>query len=578
MPILNKHPRTTARLLAALGCLSLSAGAIGCNGSVASSAADPILDAPLATPIAGNVSTVTLRSLGVDQVVLGAQGTPAFLHGHVAAAVVDGATAAQATHDLLGAAYGLSGSDTLRARSASRDASGHLYVRLEQLHNNIPVLHREVAVQATPTGEILAVVGELWPNIHLSAQAEQLPGEEALQRALTQLPRTGRLWVHGDPKQTVFVPSPDEPTSPPVLAYTTVVEYLNEGGRQLEELVFAASDGKILGQYTHRHDALKRDVYDYQNKCLGAIPLPGVPGRAEGQPPTGDVVVNRIYDFTGVVFAYYKHMFGRDSYDNKGAKLTSSVHAKFSSGFSCVADNAAWLGSPYFQMAYGDGSGSPFVDLTKSFDVTAHELTHAVTSETSKLVYMNESGALNEGMSDIFGAAAEGWQQSGGSLMGNPAVLSSFESNWLIGEGVAPTLPGMALRFMKNPTFDGNSKDYYPERIMPGGVDRGGVHLNSGMPNLVFYLISEGGKHPRNKTATVVPGIGFEKAQRIFYLANSQLLIASSTFQQARFATAQAAETLYGRCSREWQAVHMAWDTVAAPGTWTLCLTPPGGF
>jgi Zn-dependent metalloprotease len=156
---------------------------------------------------------------------------------------------------------------------------------------------------------------------------------------------------------------------------------------------------------------------------------------------------------------------------------------------------------------------------------------------------------------------------------------------WTIGEKVAgPALPGGALRFLYSPTLDGISKDLYAERYTGTG-DNGGVHLNSGIPNLAFYLLSQGGGHPRSKTQTVVPGIGLDKAEQIFYLANTgknragvALLPSSATFQVARFATAQAAENLYGRCSAEWQNVHMAWDAVGVAGAWSPCVKPPSGF
>jgi vibriolysin len=54
---------------------------------------------------------------------------------------------------------------------------------------------------------------------------------------------------------------------------------------------------------------------------------------------------------------------------------------------------------------YGDGVQAS--SLALSLDVTAHELTHAVTSSESSFIYQGESGAINEGLSDIFGAVCE---------------------------------------------------------------------------------------------------------------------------------------------------------------------------
>ena len=53
-------------------------------------------------------------------------------------------------------------------------------------------------------------------------------------------------------------------------------------------------------------------------------------------------------------------------------------------------------------MIFGDGQR-----YAGSLDTVGHELTHGVTGNASKLIYQNQSGALNEALSDIFGEAVE---------------------------------------------------------------------------------------------------------------------------------------------------------------------------
>jgi len=558
--------------------LSIGCGSDRSGQPAASPVVDPEAAAILAQP--ADASDKTLGQLGFDSAAVGSFGTPMYLSGHVPLNIRSADEAAQVLLTTLRSALRLSAQDSLTVRQSSRDAQGRLYVRVQQRHRGMLVLHKEAAVQIDADGALNTVLGELVPDLRLVETAPALTADAALSRALSTLIADGQqasLKIHEAPTAVVFVEGPGRD---PVLAYRALVEFEAKDGFALEELVVQASDARVLGRFTQRHEAINRQMFDFGKKCLSnPAALPGTASRKEGEMPVADVTINKIYDGVGNTYYFYKFQNERDSYDDKGAMLKSSAHVTFNAGISCTPNNAAWLGTPYFQMVYGDGDGSLFVNLAHAFDVSAHELTHAVTSASSALIYQNESGALNEGMSDIEAAAAEAWVESGGGAMGNPASITPSMATWLIGEAAAgPMLPGGALRFMSDPTKDMSSKDNYAERIMPGGPDRGGVHYNSGIPNLAFYLLSEGGVHPRNKTKTTVSGVGIAKAQRIFFLANTKLFTAGTTFQQARMATAKAAENLYGRCSPEWAATHMAWDAVGVPGTWSLCVTPPGGF
>ena len=117
---------------------------------------------------------------------------------------------------------------------------------------------------------------------------------------------------------------------------------------------------------------------------------------------------------------------------------------------------------------------------------------------------------------------------------------------------------------MNDPALAGDY-DYYPTRYT-GTSDNGGVHWNSGIANLAFYLMVTGGTHPRGKTSTVVPALdanaytSIQMAAAIFYRANTVYLTPGSTFSDARGATAQAATDLYGAAAAA--AVNEAWTAV----------------
>ncbi|MCA9569712.1 MAG: M4 family metallopeptidase, partial [Myxococcales bacterium] len=129
-----------------------------------------------------------------------------------------------------------------------------------------------------------------------------------------------------------------------------------------------------------------------------------------------------------------------------------------------------------------------------------------------------------------------------------------------------------ALRYMNNPTLDGSSRDHYSTRYT-GSADNGGVHWNSGIANLAFYLAVEGGSHPKpSKSVTTVDGMGMVKAGEVFYRALSLYMTSSTNFAGARAATLHAASDLYGQGSAEYAAIGNAWaevgvgSPIAAPG------------
>ena len=200
------------------------------------------------------------------------------------------------------------------------------------------------------------------------------------------------------------------------------------------------------------------------------------------------------------------------------------------------------------------------MSLARSIDVTAHELTHAVTERESGLVYSGESGGMNEAMSDIFGALAEAWVDGGRT--GTNLTVSA--NTWLVGEKILPP----ALRYMCDPAKDGSSADLWTSSV--GSLD---VHYSSGVGNLAFCLLSQGGKHPRNKTTTVVPALGMDKAARILYKAQVDILTSNSNYAAVRTAMEQASTALgYDAATKD--AVSCAW---AAVGVGTAPASCGGG-
>jgi len=280
----------------------------------------------------------------------------------------------------------------------------------------------------------------------------------------------------------------------------------------------------------------RRTIYDAQHGTT----LPGKLVRDEGNPQTKDSDVNKAYDHSGVVYDFYKNVFGRNSVDDRGYRLGSTVH------YSRRFDNAFWNGS---QMVYGDGDGVIFQRFTKCVDVVGHELTHGVAQYEAAFTYHGQPGALNESMSDVFGILVKQWKLK----------QTAAQSDWIIGKGLlAPGVNGVGLRSMKAPgtAYDdprlgkdpqpAHMKDFYK-----GDDDNGGVHINSGISNRAFYL-----------AAMAIGGHAWKIAGKIWYTALCQNLRPSSKFLDAANATVTVAGNLFGAGGKQQKAVKDAWQTV----------------
>ncbi len=273
-----------------------------------------------------------------------------------------------------------------------------------------------------------------------------------------------------------------------------------------------------------------------------------------------------------VTYDYWSTVHSRNSFNGTGAAINSWVHYDDRPG-GAGYDNAFWNGRV---MTYGDGSsngneGNGFFDALTSLDVAAHEIGHAVTTFTANLAYRRESGGLNEGFSDIWGAAVEHFAKGNG----NDATPS--EEVWLIGDEIDRRRGSAALRSMSNPKSLGQPDTYRGTNWRPATVAEGctspsrpndfcGVHTNSGVLNHWFYLVTTGsantdGVNDLGESFTV-SGIGIDKAAKIAYRTLNIYLSANSTFADARTGSIQATKDLYGADGAEEIAVTNAWYAV----------------
>jgi Zn-dependent metalloprotease len=294
--------------------------------------------------------------------------------------------------------------------------------------------------------------------------------------------------------------------------------------------------------------------------------LPGALVRGAGDAESGDPAVDEAYVGVEASLALFSEVFGRSSYDDKGAPVIATVH------YERDYDNAFWDGT---QLVFGDGDGQVFDRFTKPVDVLGHELSHAVTQFTADLTYEGQSGALNESVSDVFGSCLKQ------RLLGE----SVDEADWLIGEGIfLPSVQGKALRSMAAPgtAYDDPALGKDPQvahldDFVVTTDDNGGVHTNSGIPNKAFHL-----------AATGLGGTSWDGAGTIWYAALTSGMSKDTDFAGFAAATVTAAEAVSADAAA---TVRDAWKQVGvtasaggsatpapAPAPARVAVTRTGGF
>lgn len=453
--------------------------------------------------------------------------------------------------------------------------SGTTHVKLVEKHNNIPVYGSDQTVTLDKENNVKAFFGQVIPKLEdkniptfASISAEQaetiakadiekevgkVKNYDGVKKDLFVYEKDGNYYLAYLVKASISKPAPGywhyfvDATNGNVIEKYNAVDNITGfgygvlGARQSFEIAqnektgaFHLFDGK-RGQGVHTFDAENMDE-NWFNIFSQWFGYTGVEVESKNKFFDDKAAVDAHVN-AGKVYDYYKKTFNRNSFDDKGAKLISSVHVGES------WNNAAWNG---IQMMYGDGDGKTFIPLSAGLDVIGHELTHAVTEHTANLVYKNESGALNESLSDIMGVMVE-------------------KKSWDLGADIyTPGKPGDALRSLKDPASIPNPlkpgegyPDHYNKRYT-GTADNGGVHINSSINNKAAYLVSDGGTHYGVK----VTGVGREATEKIYYRALTKYLTANSDFKMMRQAALQSAEDLYGKNSKELQAVTKAYDAV----------------
>lgn len=386
--------------------------------------------------------------------------------------------------------------------AVKRDELGMTHVRFQQVYQGVPVFGAEVFVHFAADAQVVSALnGHYIPGLAVNV-TPTVDADAALALARSLDPQAV-VWAK--PELRIYAAAIDPAVTGNHLVWLVRLYAEKTPARWL--YVVDAHSGAVLTSYNELDTARNRQVYTANH----AQTLPGSLVRSEGAPATGDADADHAYQYLGDTYDYYFSRFGRDSYNAAGAPMKATVH------YGTNYQNAFWNGT---QMVFGDGFP---ID-----DVTAHEMTHAVTENEANLIYQNQSGALNESFSDIFGEIID---LTNGAGNDTPPVA------WLMGED----LPGIgAIRSLADPTLYGD-----PDKVSTYDcttADNGGVHTNSGIPNKAAYLMAVGGAF----NGHTVTGIGIEKMGRVQYRALSQYLTQSATFVDDVNSLNQSCQDLIG--------------------------------
>lgn len=481
-------------------------------------------------------------------------------------------------------------------KSVDCDAHHYHHVRLKQMYQGLTVVGGELIIHFDSADNVYQVNGRYIPDLAIDTRPT-LDGMEAVRLAQTDLRRRGepegkvkegptlviyaRLVVPRLAYELILSQSGERPGTCCWRYWVDAVngEILN-GFKDIQTIAgpsaqagvtatitgarMITEDGATVtvpGWYELSYYWLMDSLWKIVNAdTTGSYPDSGyVAFRGTSDWGTSDGVEISAANNFNLVQNYYRDVLGRNSYDNNGTLATVNVH------MGGATNNAYW--SPnYQQFFFLVGDNTTFTDFT-GLDMCAHEFTHAVTEKTAGLVYINDTGALNESFSDIFGALIEFASQPDGR--GLYPLRSPGYADWLIGEDFS--LATTAIRDMRTPGSTETILSLLRQPTRYGGthwytgiLDNGGVHINSGVQNFFFYLLCEGGSGNNDGISYTITPLNMDQAAQVAYLALTAYCTPETDYWAVKDAWVSAARQLNPDLVA---SVEAAWAAVGLSGT-----------
>lgn len=249
---------------------------------------------------------------------------------------------------------------------------------------------------------------------------------------------------------------------------------------------------------------------------------------------------------------FWQGYLGRNSFDDNGHNIEAQVGSSYATQWN-TSNDILTVGPTGGNTTFGVAIGN----WMNSLDIMGHELTHGVTHSICNLDGHGESGAIDEGISDIFGTLTEFWAAN--------HINIGKSGNYDIGEDVSSDCG--KRRSLSNPelyccpnTYGGTN--WVGTNDISISNDLGGIHHNCGVLGKWFYLLAEGGSGTNDLgNQYCVKAIGQDDASWILYEAMRCNMTHTTNYNDLRFFTEYQAFRYYG-FSPQYAAVQQAWYAV----------------
>lgn len=471
-------------------------------------------------------------------------------------------------------------SSSFEPREVLRDELGMAHVKLDQRWQGLPVFGGQIVVHFNPDDEPVQVNGVYAPlPARPPASQTTISPAAALAAAVAKVGASDTALIEPTVQELVYwYPRQTRP----IVAFKVD---LNPGPTESWQVFVSAADGRVLrvlsslkagaevGAAPDLHGASRtvncwkdgvtyyacdtsQPMYDrnrsqpvtlrnifgaicvldvQQQNIQEAINQGTVVWATSSSLNTWDPATVSMISSLGTIYNYYRTVHNHNSIDGNACTIISYIHARFPAGNQLSSDNA-FYNSALNSFIFGDGDQT-FRNLPGALDVITHEFTHGVNHHLAGLVYQNQSGALDEHISDFMGCMVD-------------------RDEWFAGDGIVRDPKFVALRDLRdphNPQVQSPLPKVMAEyRNLPADQDNGGVHINCGIPNYASYLMTDGPQ-----------GMGRDKAERVVYRALKQgYLTSNSQFTDYRRALVQSAKDLFPD-GDEAAVVRQAFDAVA---------------